>query len=547
MSLQNIEHIFVLMMENRSFDHMLGSSGITGTDAVSGAPTQIEGVPPGGCNNKDAKGVAYPTNTPAPFIMPEDPNHEFDDVRLQLLGTDDPFALYEITPIQNNGFVLSYANTAGGNPLSDIMAGFTQAQLPILNQLAQEFCVCDHWFSSLPGPTVPNRLFLHAATSGGNPYSPNPIQLAAAVVDGDASYKFANGNIFSRLIQYFATNKLKSTPWRIYHGDDFAMVYALNGVSYGSGKSIDPSQTNPNPFAQDLEDPNLPSYVFIEPNWGNLFLLGSYKGGNSQHPVDDVTSGESLIKYVYEAIRGSSIWDKSLLIITYDEHGGFFDHYAPPGRMPAPGDVPPVYGFDFTQFGVRVPAVVISPWIPKNLIDHTVYDHTTVLATLREWYQEINLGDIGYFTNRDLLANNLSHLLSLTQPRTDPKDAPLILNNVATSGVILPQAQLIMNAADSDFASFPGANQPLEPNQVAFLQVALKHHLEMTPKQDHRAILQRVRQIKTKGEAKLYMRDVKRMLDAKTKAKETIPEARNYKSKTNSKIKARTLKRSSKK
>lgn len=502
MSLQNIEHIFVLMMENRAFDHVLGFSPITGTDAVAGKATQVEGVPASGGLNDDANGLPYQTASPAPFIMPKDPDHEFDAVQLQLLGTADSTANYKNTKITNSGFVLSYANGAAGNPLGDIMACFDPGQLPVLNALAHEFCVCDHWFSSLPGPTVPNRFFLHAATSGGDPTSPSTFTLVRAVVDGDASYKFANGNIFLRLTQ-------KKIPWGIYHGDIFAMVYALDGVSFGAGKPIDPNQ--PNPFVQDLESPNLPKYIFIEPNWGNM-LLGTYKGGNSQHPVDDITSGEKLIKFVYESIRASSCWTKSALLITYDEHGGFYDHCIPPGGVAAPGDVAPKYGFDFTQLGVRVPAVIVSPWIPKNLIDHTTYDHTSVLATLREWFQLQDLGDIGYFTERDKVANDLSHLFSLSVPRTD---APPTLPGAANSGVILPPAQSMATASDADFANFPEANQPVESTQAGFLQVALKHHLEAVPKANHKAILQRVKTIKTIGQAKQYMRDVKNLLDAK--------------------------------
>ena len=186
--------------------------------------------------------------------MPKDPDHEFDAVQFQLLGTADSTANYKNTKVTNSGFVLSYANGAEGNPLGDIMACFDPGQLPVLNALAREFCVCDHWFSSLPGPTVPNRFFLHAATSGGDPTSPSTLTLVRAVVDGDASYKFANGNIFLRLTE-------KKIPWGIYHGDIFAMVYALDGVSFGAGKPIDPIQ--PNPFVQDLESPNLPKYTFL--------------------------------------------------------------------------------------------------------------------------------------------------------------------------------------------------------------------------------------------------------------------------------------------
>jgi phospholipase C len=500
MSLQNIEHIFVLMMENRSYDHMLGFSAFTGTDALTGKAATAEGLPAAGGVNDDANGAPYPTASPAPFVMPEDPDHEFNAVQLQLLGTADPTANYNNTRITNSGFVLSYANTAAGHPLGDVLACFDPAQLPVLNALAKEFCLCDHWFSSLPGPTVPNRFFLHAATSGGDPNSPSTFTLVRSVLDGDASYKFVNGNIFLRLTQ-------KGIPWAVYHGDIFAMVYALDGVSFGAGKMIDPSQ--PKPFVADLESSNLPKYIFIEPNWGNM-LLGTYKGGNSQHPVDDVTSGERLIKFVYESIRASSCWTKSALIITYDEHGGFYDHFVPPGGVAAPGDVTPKYGFDFTQLGVRVPAIVVSPWIPKNLIDHTTYDHTSVLATLREWFQLQYLTDIGFFTERDKVANDLSPLFSLPAPRTD---APLTLPAAASSGVVLPPAQTILAASDADFANFPQANQPVQSTQAGFLQVALKHHLQAVPKAGHPAILQRVKAINTVGQAKQYMRDVKNLLD----------------------------------
>ena len=330
-------------------------------------------------------------------------------MRLQLLGSDAPTVNYDNTPVKNAGFVLSYKSVAGNNPLGDIMACFDPTQLPVLNALAQEFCVCDRWFSSLPGPTIPNRLFLHAGTCGGDPTSPSIFSLARSVTDDNASYHFVNGNIFLRLTQ-------KGIPWALYHGDDFAMAYALDGVKFGAGTLYDPrNAAQLAQFEQDLESPNLPNYIFIEPNWGNM-LLGTYKGGNSQHPVDDVTSGEGLIKSTYEAIRASSCWPNSVLIITYDEHGGFYDHVVPPGGVPSPQDVPPKYQFNFNYLGVRVPAVVISPWIPKNLVDHTVYDHTSVLATLQSRFPEL-----GYFTQRDKLANDLSHLFRYRRRAMTPR------------------------------------------------------------------------------------------------------------------------------
>jgi|GEM_PF-169748 len=498
-SFANIEHVFVLMLENRAFDHMLGYSAITGTDAVTGSPTQMDGLPPGGAVNYDTDQTPYQTASPAPFRMPVDPPHEYDFVRLQLLGSNGPTVNYNNTAITNAGFVLSYKTAAAGHPLGDVMACFDPAQLPVLNALAREFCLCDRWFSSLPGPTIPNRLFLHAATCGGDPTSPSAFSLARAEIDGSVSYKFVNGNVFQRMDQ-------RGIPWALYHGDTFAVTYALDGVSFGAGIPFDPRKPEElAQFRQDLDNPNLPNYIFIEPNWGNL-LLGTYEGGNSQHPMDDVTSGEALVKAVYEAIRASSCWASSVLIVTYDEHGGFFDHAIPPSGVPAPQDVPPKFQFDFTQLGVRVPAVIISPWIPRNLIDHTVYDHTSVLATLRTRFPAL-----GFFTRRDQLANDLSHLFSLPQPR---EDAPLVLPNVAASGLAAARLASIDTASEAAFQSFPGAAQPVESTQVGFLHVALKLHLELASPKDRRSILQAVGNIRTQGETKQYLRDVRQLLEA---------------------------------
>lgn len=494
MNLSPIDHVFVLMLENRSFDQMLGYAGISGTDAASGNATQVDGLPPDGCVNYDTKGSPHKTARPAPFAMPEDPPHEYDAVRLQLLGSDDSIVNYSNTKITNSGFVKSYESVAGNHPLDDVMACYDPGQLPVLTALAREFCVCDRWFASLPGPTIPNRLFLHAATSGGDPKSPSVFSLVRAVSDGDSSFQFVNGNVFQRMTA-------KGIPWTIYHGDEFAMAYALEGVRFGAGKLFTPAG-----FASDLDRPNLPNYVFIEPDYGNL-LLETYRGGNSQHPIDDVTSGEKLLKNVYEAIRASACWPRSVLIVTYDEHGGFYDHVTPPGGIPAPGDVPPIYDFNFTQLGVRVPAVIISPWIPRNLVDHTIYDHTSILATLRARFP-----DLGFFTQRDRLANDLSHLFLLAQPRTD---APMTLPAAAVSDVAPSAAPSIKGAPDAAFLTYPGASQRVESTQVGFLHVALKHHLQLAARKEKPAIVRRVSRIQTKGEAKLYLRDVKALMDAK--------------------------------
>src|SRR5262249_45281499 len=272
-------------------------------------------------------------------------------------------------------------------------------QLPVLTALAREFVVCDNWRASMPGPTWPNRLFVHAASSGGLDHSPTTAEILLwETLNG---FRFPHGTIFDGL-------KTHALSWRLYAGDDFPMVAALKGITLLDIRSY-------SLFAQDLDRAAYPySYTFIEPSYN---VTADYKCGTSQHPLDDVTRGESLIKCTYEAIRTSPHWNNSLLIITWDEHGGFYDHTEPP-VAPAPGDTQPgtghnKYGFTFERYGGRVPAVVISPLIPRNLVDHRTYDHASILATLEAVFH------LNPLTARDQAANSLTNLATLASARQD--------------------------------------------------------------------------------------------------------------------------------
>ncbi|MHB1921095.1 MAG: alkaline phosphatase family protein [Chitinophagaceae bacterium] len=404
-----IKHVFVVMLENRSFDHLLGFSAIQGRDAESGLFTSLEGI-----RNPHELGYHYPAGSEgiyypgadAGFKMKVDPGHEFKDVLEQLCGKGAVYSPLSYPSINQQGFVDSFAALDPKSP-GAILQCFSEKRLPVLHQLAREFTVCDHWFSSLPGPTWPNRFFLHAASSGG--LDDSPPKRVLSVSNFENEFNFEHGHIFDRLFQ-------NNIHWVIYEGDEFPQSYALQGMQrYHDLGYIRPF----NKFKGDLQEKNFsPSYIFIEPNYGYV-LTGneSFKCGNSQHPLDDVTSGERLLKAVYEAIRNSPHWESSCLVITYDEHGGFYDHMTPPRAIP-PGDkiVKSEYQmnhFTFDQLGVRVPSVIVSPWIPRNTIDHTCYDHTSLLRTLGLW---LNLEPL---TNRDKYARPFSHLFSLSQPRTD--------------------------------------------------------------------------------------------------------------------------------
>lgn len=479
-----IDRVFVLMLENRSFDHMLGYSGITGSDAESGAKTSILGLK-GGETNVYA-GQSYAVSPTADFTMKHDPGHEFTDVVIQLCGKGAIYpnggGLYP--PINNSGFAESYGQHFGtpqGAGPDRVMACFKPpAQLPVLNALANEFAVCDSWFSSMPGPTWPNRMFVHAASSGGLDHSPSVGEIVGWELG--AGFRFPNGTIFDSLQRAGLTR-------RVYAGDEFPMVAAL--------RSIAPDDYGPySGFQADLQSDSYNyNYTFIEPSFD---VLGDYRNGTSQHPLGDVRKGEALIKSVYESIRNSQYWPSSLLIITWDEHGGFYDHVQPPGAV-VPGDTQPgseynQFHFPFDQYGPRVPAVVISPRIPHNVIDHRHYDHASVPATLEQIFQLPTL------TQRDAAANSVHVLASLQTPRND---TPSVLPSPAPMQETLSLQSTVPVAAAQPEAPADSGNVPV------VLLSALRQDLQISGPQARPAILNRVRSIKTRGDAEQYLNEVR--------------------------------------
>jgi|SRR5579871_1444707 len=476
-----LQHIFVLVMENRAFDHLLGFSKIRGTDAETGAPTQINGLT--GSESNQFNGVSYTVNQPAPYIMPADPGHEFPNVLHQLCGPDATYTPKSpYPPILNSGFVASYVQSGGAAAPGEVMKCYSPSQLPVLTALAQEFVVCDNWHAPLPGPTWPNRAFVHAASSAGLDHSPTTEEIVQwELADG---LSFPNGTIFDAL-------KRKGISRRLYAGDHFPMVAALKGVGLGDIREYDEH------FAADLQQPSYPySYIFIEPSYDTE---NHYRNGTSMHPLGDVRNGEKLIKSTYEALRNSAYWDSSLLIITWDEHGGFFDHAIPPAAV-APGDTQPEsalnqLGFTFEQYGPRVPALIISPLIPKNRIDHRLYDHSSMPATLERWLE------LSPMTKRDAAAANLLSLMSLATPRTD---TPPTLPDPFTAA---PPAAATPHASPAP--AVPDEVAPIQGNLPAILHSALRQDLEASPPEQRYSILERVASLKTRADAVQYLEEVK--------------------------------------
>jgi len=401
-----VDHIFVLMLENRSFDHFFGLSGRASIPRPSDPA-----FGPGATDR-------------ASF----DPPHEFADVQAQIAGGMGGFA-----------------------PAAKL--AFQRSQVPVISQLADEFVLFDNWYASVPGPTWPNRFFVHAASSGGLATSPTQFQASGSVILPKSAFQFQKGTIYDRLT---ATQK----QWRVYHGDVHPQVLAVPGMvkEYlnGSDHFCPTYDSGPHfsDFATDVSRATYePAFTFIEPDYA-IQILSQFRNGDSDHPLGLVSAGERLIKYVYESLRNSPLWSRSALLITWDEHGGFYDHVIPPQATP-PGDAPlnrPTDGsdpgFQFDRLGVRVPALLISPLAPKGklgseLFPGKFFDHSSVIKSVFD-----NFGLGAPLTARDGAAP--SWLAGLTVgARAGAGDGPVTLSIAPPVAIPTAKATKATKAAEA--------------------------------------------------------------------------------------------------
>jgi phospholipase C len=373
-----IRHIVHLILENRSFDQMLGS--------LKAVYPNLDGVEPEApWRNSDNRGKVFvQAPTEARQSLKWDPHHEVVHVAEQLAN-------------HNMGFVRNFSEQypdSTDDARQFIMGYYPLDFLPALHVLARNFTVCDHWFASVPGPTWPNRFFALTGSANGRVNMPDD---GTHKTDIPGYFQQTQDTIFDRLNE-------RAIHWKSYFHDipqTTVLVHQREPHNAARYFYIDEFFKD----ASGLES-EFPQYCLIEPDFMGY-------GQNDAHPPHDIMRSEKLIADVYNAIRANDpLWKSTLLIVMYDEHGGFFDHVEPPGAIP-PDDVQPSeYSFD--RLGVRVPAILVSPWFGAR-VESRQFDHTSVLRYLIEKWQ---LGPLG---RRTAAATSIG----LAVQESAPRDVPL--------------------------------------------------------------------------------------------------------------------------
>lgn len=387
----------------------------------------------------------------SPYIGPYDPDHG------TTATTDKIFGMAGVkegcTDPKMDGFI-EFATVRKHKSLDEaqsLMNMFRPNRLPVMSALAENYAVFDRFFCSHPGPTWPNRLFQLMGTSLG------------CTATGDYRPKPAVDPLYPGRTVFDIVEEA-GHDWAFYYADaplELSMVEKL---------TLHPEKVKGwHRFKSDIRAGSLPAFSWVNPRW--FVNATSLEGASDQHPDHDVRCGEALMKEVYEELRASPTWNSTLFIVTYDEHGGFYDHVPPPMNIPepqGPHDLPsfPDKGFKFDRLGIRVPTLLISPWVPKGTVisepaDHekpagnSEFDLTSIISTVKNLLGGADAG-VQPLTKRDAWAATFDTRLSEPSPRTDCPmhlpDAPKSLGKEhAMNEAALPLNDLqqdIINAFD---------------------------------------------------------------------------------------------------
>lgn len=397
--LQNIETIIVVLMENRSFDHMLGYLSLPPSNR-----TDINGLNDNTPYSNEYNGKTYPSFPLKGTRVLEDPPHERETTRIQF-GTP----AHEGAPFPMDGFVKSYATrkTLPAN-LAWVMGYHTGDEVPTYDFFAKQFAVCDNWFTPIPCGTQPNRLM---AMGGESRIGDNTNRI---LPNQDLVYDWLNKNKIEwctynhGLFPFFAL----MPRWQDNMLTDLVLPFKL------VGKRRFKKYKN---FAKDWAGKTpIPKVIFIEPEYSDILD----DSPNDDHPPTDILHGQAFIRDIYQTlISNPSRWEKTMLILTYDEPGGCFDHAQPlkiRTEAPKGEDYEP-----FTHTGGRVPALVVSPYIEAGTAYHEPLDHTSILQLLADRFTP-GKGYSEAVTQRHQVLGKLSGILNRDTPRQERPQAPSV-------------------------------------------------------------------------------------------------------------------------
>jgi len=372
---KKIKNIVVLVEENRSFDTFAG--GLTYNPSIDGLISRTYCNPVNASNPKSEIVCSKPI---AHNVAPDDPNHGISGTNYELFSTyhpDEAAVAAGKLPETMQGFVTEQASiykTANVSRAAEAINYYTQDEVRVFAAMAENYVLFDRWFSAVPGPTNPNRAYLTSGTSHGHGRNDNDFNTAA----------LPQKSIFQQLSE-------KGVSWINYSNTTGftpdALFYRWTATSGAATKNIKPLSQ----FYTDAASGKLPSFTYINPE------CCSYQ---SFHPPSAITEGESFIKKIYEALRSSPQWEETLFILTFDENGGFGDHVPPPVHVPAGDSLTYTekapdgknITFDFTRLGVRVPTLLISPWVGKGVVEKKgrnnggEYSHTSLVGFVENFY-----------------------------------------------------------------------------------------------------------------------------------------------------------------
>lgn len=376
-----IKHVVFLMLENRSFDQIFGYRN------DFPRPFKVNGIE--NCNsldetkrsfNLDKDGNKVYLNPMDAFTGHDDSTHDLHATLCCINGLDGKENEQMSGFIKVNQLMVkdseNSSNTIPALP-SEIMSYFPCNSFPVFEYIANNFIICDNWFASAPTCTQPNRAFALCGQSDGHI---------------DNKTKGINPKLFYNCDTIFDRLNDKNLPWKVYYNDLPSSLLLDHQICFNNLKNYEHFRN----FASDIESGTLPVFSFIEPEYG--FESSSKK-------ICDVNNGQTLVKNIIESLQSNSeIWNSTLFVISYDECGGYYDHVYPPKAI-SPNKTTEEDSYAFDQYGCRVPAMLISPRIPRG-VDGTMYDHTSVLSFIEyNW-------DIEPLTDRDRNANNFSHLIN---------------------------------------------------------------------------------------------------------------------------------------